>query len=418
MSGLHRWIYSLLLYLLIPVEILRLLYRSRKAPLYRKRWAERFGFIMPEVDGDVIWFHTVSVGETLAALPVINAVREANPDTVILVTTMTPTGSEQVKSHLGDKVLHCYAPNDLPHLMSRFIGKIKPSHLFIMEKELWPNMLYYAKQNKTRVVLMNARMSEKSARGYARFSTLTKRMLQSLDAVAVQTAQDAERFIKLGAPEEKLTIVGNIKYDLKIPLEVSQKAAALRKDIQERPIWLAASTHAGEDKILISAHQQLLQDFPQALLILVPRHPERFNDVFAKCQKSGLQAFRRTEKASPQGQIYLADTMGEILVFCALADAVFVGGSLVNHGGHNCLEAAAFKKPVMSGPNDFNFADVNRQLSEARALAMVNSDNEIYLQLKAWFENDAEAKRSGEAGYQVVLANRGALDKLLKVLEN
>jgi len=418
MSGLHRWIYSLLLYLLIPIEILRLLNRSRKAPLYRKRWAERFGFKTPKVNGDVIWFHTVSVGETLAALPVINAVREANPDTVILVTTMTPTGSEQVKNRLGDNVLHCYAPNDLPHSMSRFIGTIKPSRLFIMEKELWPNMLHYAKKNNTRIVLMNARMSEKSARAYARFSTLTKTMLQSLDALAVQTAEDAERFIQLGAPQEKVTIIGNIKYDLKIPLEVPQIAASLRNDIKERPIWLAASTHAGEDKILISAHQQLLQDFPHALLILVPRHPERFNDVYAKCQKSGLQAFRRTEEATPQGQVYLADTMGEILVFCALADAVFVGGSLVSHGGHNCLEAVAFKTPVMSGPHDFNFTEVNRQLCEAQALAVVKSDNEVYLQLKTWFENDAEAKRSGEAGYQVVLENRGALDKLLKVLEN
>ena len=416
MITLYRWLYSILLYVLIPIEILRLLNLSRKSPLYRKRWSERFGINKPAVSGDVIWFHTVSVGETLAAVPLIEAVIDTNPEATVLVTTLTPTGSEQVYKRLGDKVVHCYAPYDLPHLMSGFINHLKPSRLFIMETELWPNMLHYAYSSGVRIVLMNARMSAKSAKGYARFRNMSKAMLQQIDKIAVQNKPDAERFRQLGVRDEQLQVTGNIKYDLKIPLEVSQTAAELRKRTQQRPIWLAASTHAGEDEILIKAHKKLLKDYPQAMLILVPRHPERFDSAYELCLQSGCSVFRRTESADAQGEIYLADTMGELLIFCALSDAVFIGGSLIEHGGHNTLEAAAFKKPVMSGPHDHNFLEVNRQLTEANALARVASANEIKQQLVTWFTDNDEAERAGEAGYKVVLENRGALDRTLQIL--
>ena len=417
MYSLYRWLYSLLLYLLMPIEILRLLLRSRKAPLYRKRWSERFASSLPEINGEVIWFHTVSVGETLAAVPVIKAIQEQYPDHTVLVTTMTPTGTEQVKVRLGDSVVHCYAPYDLHHAMRAFIRHIRPSQLFIMETELWLNMLHFANKYGVRVVLVNARMSEKSAKGYARFPTLTGTMLSSLSALAVQNATDAERFRRLGAPEDIISVTGNIKFDLKIPLEISQQAAALLKEIRQAPIWLAASTHSGEDEILLDAHEKFLVDYPQALLILVPRHPERFNEVFDLIKTRRLTAFRRTEEVIPQGQIYLADTMGELLMLCALADAVFVGGSLIERGGHNCLEPAAFKKPVMSGPSDFNFAQINQQLTAANALARVSDAEEIYQQLVAWQKAPELAEEMGNAGYRVVVENRGAVERLLEILK-
>lgn len=411
-----RLIYSLLLYLLIPFEVLRLLLRSRQAPDYRQRWSERFATRLPDCEQGAIWFHTVSVGETLAAVPVIRAIMAQYPERPVLVTTMTPTGSARVKAAFGESVCHCYAPYDLPHALNRFMHHLKPACLMVMETELWPNMIHHASRRLIPVVLMNARMSEKSSRGYLRFASLSYFMLSRLSHLVVQYPADAERFKRMGATQQQITISGNIKFDLTIPENLTAQVSELRAAIPDRPVWLAASTHQGEDEIILDAHQQLLRKYPDSLLVLVPRHPERFEQVFNLCQTSGFKVSRRTESDKPVGQVYLADTMGELLLFCALADMVFIGGSLVPTGGHNCLEAALFKKPVMSGPHDFNFAEINRQLREAGGLVTVTDSSSLYAQLSDWIEQPELANRTGLSGYQVVQKNRGALNRLLEVL--
>jgi 3-deoxy-D-manno-octulosonic-acid transferase len=413
---LSRWIYSLLLYLLIPLEIIRLLYRSRIAPDYGKRWGERFARTLPDCSGDVIWFHTASVGETLAALPVIKTILEEYPDQQVLVTTMTPTGSERVKALLGNKVYHCYLPYDLPHAMNRFVSHVKPKCLFIMETELWLNMHLTVAQHGTVIVLMNARMSEKSVRGYLRFKQLTGTLIANIKTIAVQNATDAGRFKRLGATPEQLEITGNIKFDLSVPDDMSQRIMELKTHLANRPVWIGASTHKGEDEILLEAHQVILHTHPDCLFILVPRHPERFDTVAELIDSYEFSYSRRSIDTLPSGEVYLADTMGELLLFFALADMAFVGGSLIERGGHNCLEAAEFKKPVMSGPHDFNFAEINRQLHEEGGLIYVSGSQSIAQQVQQWLNNPSEAQKVGQAGYEVVKKNRGALNKLLDIL--
>ena len=416
MATLYRWTYSTLLYLLTPLIICRLLLRGRKAPAYRDRWGERFAHTLPEHSPGVIWFHTVSVGETLAALPVIKHTLAQYPEQKVLVTTMTPTGSDRVRASLGDTVAHVYAPYDLPHAMARFYKHYRPRCLCIMETELWPNMLHQAKIHHVPVVLMNARMSEKSARGYRRFKTLTQDMMAKLSTIAVQNATDAERFESLGASKEQLQVTGNIKFDLTMPPDLATKQQVFSAALADRPVWLAASTHLGEDDILVDAHRQLLQQHPDACLIIVPRHPERFEEVYQIASKTGLSVHRRTADEQPDSQIYLVDTMGELLLFSSLADMAFVGGSLIERGGHNCLEVSAFAKPVMSGKHDFNFADINKQLVTAGGLVYVADSGEICQQLTQWIENPALASETGRAGLAVVERNRGALGKLIEIL--
>ena len=416
MATFYRWIYSTVLYLLTPLEIIRLLLRGRKASAYRARWSERFALNLPEASADVIWFHTVSVGETLAALPVIKHTLSEYPELKVLVTTMTPTGSERVQATLGKSVYHVYAPYDLPHAMRRFIKHFRPRCLCIMETELWPNMIHQAKVNDISIVLMNARLSEKSANGYLRFKTLTRDMVSKLSTIAVQNATDAKRFESIGATETQLRVTGNIKFDLTIPADLEAKQNEFSEVLDDRPVWLAASTHHGEDEILLEAHQKLLEQYPNACLIIVPRHPERFNDVYKSAFVTGLSVQRRSVGELPEGQIYIGDSMGELLLFSSLADLAFVGGSLINRGGHNCLEISAFAKPVISGPHDFNFAEINKQLNDAGGLVYAKDADEVYQQVVKWFNEPESMTTTGQAGFAVVERNRGALGKLLRTL--
>ena len=416
MVTFYRAIYSLLFALVIPLEIIRLLIRSRKAPDYRSRWGERFALSLPEAQTGTIWFHTVSVGETLAALPVIKHVLNQYPDRPVLVTTMTPTGSERVWAALGDSVTHCYAPYDLPNAMVRFYQHFNPEVLFIMETELWPNMIHEAHVRQVPVVLMNARMSQKSANGYRRFDTLTRDMLNKLAHIAVQNETDARRFVELGANPDSMTVTGNIKFDLKTPDDLDQKLEVFKTHLHQRPVWLAASTHLGEDEIVLSAHKKLLQQYPDACLIIVPRHPERFEAVFQLCREQNYNVQRRSRNEWPIGEVYLGDTMGELLQFCTLADMTFMGGSLIENGGHNCLEVSAFAKPVMSGPHDFNFAEINKELYASGGLTYIKDAETMYEQLVTWLTRPELAKKAGKAGLTVVNANRGAVSKLLAQL--
>lgn len=420
-----RWLYTLLLYLISPLVLLRLFMRARKAPAYRERIAERFGFFaarsfttQPKAGG--IWVHAVSVGETIAAAPMIRALLERNPDKTITVTTMTPTGSERVRALFANeietgRVFHVYAPYDLPDAIGRFLRNIKPSLLIVVETELWPNIIHGCAQRSIPVLLANARLSEKSARGYARLRAITQPMLREMTRVVAQNREDGERFVALGLPRERLVVSGSVKFDLTIDEALCQQARELRKSFGARPIWIAASTHVGEDEILLAAQRKIIKSHRNALLILVPRHPERFDDVekLIRHEKLKLQRRSQHEKVAAGTQVLLGDTMGELLLLFGVADVAFVGGSLVERGGHNMLEPAAWGLPIVTGTSDFNFREISLMLQDAGALTMCSSAEQIVSVIKHALHDAGWRQQRGAAALEVVEKNRGALDRLL-----
>ncbi|MDH1443006.1 lipid IV(A) 3-deoxy-D-manno-octulosonic acid transferase [Pseudomonas sp. GD03721] len=418
---MNRLLYTLLLHLALPLIALRLALRARKAPAYARRIHERFALGLPAMKPGGIWVHAVSVGESIAAAPMIRALQTRHPELPITVTCMTPTGSERIQALFGDSVQHCYLPYDLPWAAARFINRAQPRLAVVMETELWPNHIHQCAKRGIPVALANARLSERSARGYARFGKLTAPMLAELSLIAVQTQTEAERFLDLGARFECVEVTGSIKFDLMIDAELLQRADALRQQWQAttRPIWIAASTHTGEDEIILAAHHQLLKSRPDALLILVPRHPERFNTVHELCISQGLTTRRRStaEAVQTSDQVLLGDTMGELLFLYALADIAFVGGSLVANGGHNLLEPAALGKPVLSGPHLFNFLEIAAQLREAGALNEVENAGQLADKVAALLNEPSEMQRMSQAGLSVLKANQGALQRLLEGLQ-
>ncbi|MCQ4240382.1 lipid IV(A) 3-deoxy-D-manno-octulosonic acid transferase [Stutzerimonas stutzeri] len=414
---MNRTLYTLLFHLGLPLVFLRLLWRARRAPAYAKRIGERFALGLPELKPGGIWVHAVSVGESIAAAPMIRELMARYPELPITITCMTPTGSERIQALFDDSVQHCYLPYDFPWAASRFLDRAQPKLAVVMETELWPNHIHQCVRRGIPVALANARLSERSARGYARFARLTAPMLAELSLIAVQTEAEAERFRRLGARAECVEVTGSIKFDLTIDPALPKKAAELRSqwNAVNRPIWIAASTHAGEDEILLAAHRQLLATHPDALLILVPRHPERFAAVYELCRKQDFSTVRRSQNEPPEAttQVVLGDTMGELLFLYALADIAFVGGSLVPTGGHNLLEPAALGKPVLTGPHLFNFLDIAAQLRDAGALFEITSAAELAKEVEALWGDPARTERMRSAGYSVLQNNQGALARLL-----
>ncbi|QZD71736.1 lipid IV(A) 3-deoxy-D-manno-octulosonic acid transferase [Pseudomonas sp. 3-2] len=416
---MNRTLYTSLFYLGLPLVAIRLWLRSRKAPAYAKRIGERFSYGLPTLQPGGIWVHAVSVGESIAAAPMIRALLQRYPQLPITVTCMTPTGSERIHAMFANepRIQHCYLPYDLPCAAARFLDRVQPKLAVIMETELWPNHIHQCAKRGIPVALANGRLSERSAKGYGRFSKLTAPMLAEMSLFAVQTEAEAQRFRDLGARAETVEVTGSIKFDLTIDPQLLQRAAELRGQwqAQERPVWIAASTHEGEDEVVLNAHRRLLANHPDALLILVPRHPERFNSVFELCQREGFATVRRSTGASVDAQtsVLLGDTMGELLFLYALADSAFVGGSLVPNGGHNLLEPAALAKPVISGPHLFNFLDIAAQLRSAGALAEVDDAEGLATEVQRLFELPRDAQRMAEAGLSVMRRNQGALQRLL-----
>ncbi|WP_248738540.1 lipid IV(A) 3-deoxy-D-manno-octulosonic acid transferase [Pseudomonas sp. MWU12-2029] len=416
---MNRTLYTALFYLGLPLVAIRLWLRSRKAPAYAKRIGERFSYGMPTLQPGGIWVHAVSVGESIAAAPMIRALLQRYPQLPITVTCMTPTGSERIHALFDNepRIQHCYLPYDLPCAAARFLDRVQPKLAVIMETELWPNHIHQCAKRGIPVALANGRLSERSAKGYARFSKLTAPMLAEMSLFAVQTEAEARRFRDLGARPETVEVTGSIKFDLTIDPQLLQRAAELRGQWQalERPVWIAASTHEGEDEVVLNAHRRLLANHPDALLILVPRHPERFNSVFELCQHEGFATVRRSTGANVDAatSVLLGDTMGELLFLYALADSAFVGGSLVPNGGHNLLEPAALAKPVISGPHLFNFLDIAAQLRSAGALAEVDDAEGLATEVQRLFELPRDAQRMAEAGLGVMRRNQGALQRLL-----
>lgn len=411
-----RRLYTLFFFLCLPLILLRLLYRAIKAPAYARRWAERFA-----LGGDVrcggIWVHAVSVGESIAAAPMVRELLKRYPALPITITCMTPTGSEQIRKLFGGQVGHAYLPYDLPWLQRRLLRRLQPQIGIIMETELWPNLVAEAGRAQVPLVLANARLSARSARGYQRVGALVRPMFAALDWVAVQSQAEALRFVELGVSRERMQVTGSIKFDFRPDPQLVQQAQDLRARWgSDRPVWIAASTHAGEDEQVLRAHRQVLQALPDALLILVPRHPERFDSVARQVGDAGFGMVRRSGGALPAAdqQVLVGDTMGELVFLYACADLAFVGGSLVPNGGHNYLEPAALGLPVLSGPHRFNFTEISELLEGAGALQVVDDEAALAVAVQQWLQDAAVRQQAGRAGKAVVENNQGALERLLE----
>jgi len=418
---MNRFLYTCLIYLATPFILLYLSYRALNSSDYRGRIAERFGFKSLPRSKPVILVHSVSVGETIAAIPLINNLIEKYPNHQVLVTTSTPTGSAMVLKSFSDKVLHCYLPIDLPGAVKRFLNAAKPQVCIIMETELWPNLIHQLNLRNIPTLLANARMSEKSAKSYlGKAAPLMREMLSKLTLVSAQFDSDAQRFLTLGLHPEQLQIGGSIKFELTIADELLNKQRELRQAwAPQRPVWVAGSTHPGEHEQILQTHRALLKLFPQLLLIIAPRHCERFDEVAQLCQQQGFEYVRRSDGVtpSPSTQIMVADSMGELLLLFGVADVAYVGGSLIERGGHNPLEPAALGKPVIMGTSVYNFSDISQRLIEAGGLQLVDDQQHLTQLVIDLLNNEQQRQTMGDNARSVVQQNQGTLKRLLSWVE-
>lgn len=414
-------VYTLLHYLMLPLVLLHLVWRGLKNRAYWQRWRERFGLIEPVGDGQPrLWIHAVSVGEVQAALPVVRALQQRYASARIVVTTTTPTGSDRVVQALDREITHCYIPYDLPGSMRRFLDQARPDLAIIMETELWPNVFRLCRRRAIPVLLANARLSARSAARYRRIGRLVTPLLSDITAIAAQNPYDANRFIDLGAKPHQIHVTGNIKFDVQLPASVRERAGAMRRLWGvNRGIWIAASTHEGEEEQVLDAFTRVLRVLSDCLLVLVPRHPERFPRVASLCRKRGFNTVLRSQSPSSCStvDVFIGDTMGELHVFYAAADVAFVGGSLVPVGGHNLLEPAALGVPIVMGPHLFNFADISERLCAVGAACKV-SDSKALGEVVGKLLQDANLRHHmGENGKRFVAQNRGALERVMTIVE-
>lgn len=416
-----RRLYTALLYLLTPVVLVRLLFRGLRSPGYLQRWRERFGkFETPASVEDGIWVHAVSVGEVNAAVPLVRQLREHYPEMPMILTTVTPTGSAQVRQVFGGTVFHVYAPYDLPAAVQRFLAAIRPRIAVVMETEIWPNLYHACRSQGIPLVMANGRVSVNSVQGYRHARRLFGPALECVTAVAAQSREDAERLIALGVPADRVQVSGSVKFDISLPERMVHQGRAMREEWgADRPVWIAASTHEGEDETVLEAFDRVRMHFPDALLLLVPRHPERFGRVAGLCRRHGYRMVQRSLDEVPDRdtQLFLVDTMGELPLFYVPADIAFVGGSFVPVGGHNVLEASALGKPVIVGPHTFNFSEITEALSAVGAAITVHDSDALGETVIDLFENPEKQRSVGEAGRRVVYANRGALERMIMVIE-
>lgn len=415
-----RVFYSIALYLVTPLILLHLLWRSIRNRDYLRRWSERLGiFAAPKITGGIV-IHAVSVGEVNAASPLIRGLSERFPDLPLVVTTFTPTGSERVQSIYGDRLFHVYAPFDLPGSVARFYKRVQPKMLVIMETEIWPNLFHHAAKRGIPVIIANARVSEKSVRGYRWFPRLAKKALSSVSKIAAQSETDAARLILCGAEHKRIEVVGSLKFDVGMPASYTEQGEFIRQTWgASRPVWIAASTHEGDDKPVLEAHRLVLQHFPDALLLIVPRHPERFSRVFNLAKSHGFETRLRSENVScdENTQCFVIDTMGELLLFCAASDFAFVGGSIAPVGGHNVLEPAALGKPVIMGPHMFNFEEIAERMLTIGAATQVKNTRELTENVCKLFQDPDLRDQMGQAGLRLIEEGRGALARTLDIID-
>ncbi|WP_372965614.1 lipid IV(A) 3-deoxy-D-manno-octulosonic acid transferase [Marinobacter sp.] len=410
---MFHFIYSQLIRLALPFILIRLWWQGRKAPDLRRDWQHRLGMV-PGISGPVIWVHAVSVGETIAAGPLVRRLLAKELGATILLTAMTDTGLAQARKMFGDKVAYAYAPYDTPGSIRRFLNHVNPGILVILETEIWPNMIRQCRRRRVPVFLINARLSERSAVGYEKVKGLAAPVMKSISWVAAQAEPDAERFRRIGVAADRVEVTGSVKFDVDIPDDVRKASTAVRKILEGRKVWIAGSTHSGEDEQLLGAHQSIIEHHDDALLIIVPRHPERFDSVAAMAEDKGFRVARRSKNESPENvQVYLGDTMGELMMLYGASDIAFVGGSLIERGGHNPLEPAAWGIPVFSGPHVFNFETIYDRLVADQGVQIVQGGADLARAVSHLMADPEECKAYGKRALAVVNKNRGALDKVV-----
>jgi len=415
---LLRGLYSALLYLLLPITVYHLVWRGFRVREYFKRWDERYASYPESGRRPCVWLHAVSVGEVNAAAPVVDALRRQRPDIRWVITTITPTGSQRVRALWGDAVDHVYLPYDVPGSAGRFLDHFRPSLALILETELWPNLLFGCRDRRIPVYILNARLSARSLKGYRLLRPLVGRALRTVTCVAAQSSEDARRFVVLGARQEQVCALGNLKFDIHPPDPAPLLAAFHAHVPAGRVTWIAASTHEGEEQAVIDLHARVLERYPDALLLWAPRHPERFAKVEASVRAQGWRVATRSAEQWPGAdtQVFALNTLGELMPFFACAQVAFVGGSLQAIGGHNLLEPAAMGTAVITGPHLHNFAEISRRMSEAGALSVCGDAAELGDELLRLL-GDAPARRQRvQAGTQLVANGRGALERTLELI--
>ena len=419
-----RFLYSLLISLLSPLFVLRLFVKSVNEPGYRRQWWRRFALGMPSRmrSGDgLIWVHAVSVGELLAVAPLVERMLQEWPDKAVLITNTTPTGSEQTQKLFGDRVEHTWFPFDTPLVTGAFLRHWSPQLVVMVETEIWPNVMASAHEQGIPVALVNARLSARSARGYARLGDFTRETLKGFSLIAAQSKSDDRRFRRIGADPDAMQVVGSIKFDIDLAARRGQLEvikSELGSDIQSRPLWAAASTHPGEEQLVIDAYQALTHRGIATRLLLAPRHPNRTADIIKLLDKAGLSYQRRSEQEAVNidTDVLIIDTLGELSAFLGLADAAFIGGSLVPRGGHNPIEAAAWGCAVITGPHVINFATIVREMERSGAIRVVIDQQELADRLASVWEGDkqdSDAKRA----QTFIETRRGATRRQLDLLK-
>jgi 3-deoxy-D-manno-octulosonic-acid transferase len=415
-----RAFYTLLFYLLIPFIMLRLLWRGIKAPAYRRRWNERFGFYNKTYPQNLVWFHAVSVGEAEALFPLLRLLLARHPDWKLLITTTTPTGSARVRATFGGLAEHVYLPYDMSFVIRRFMETFKPRLAVIMETEIWPNLYAECGRHQVPLFLINARLSEKSARGYRKIPSLIRPALANVSLIAAQTGDDAERFVGIGAKPEAVRVMGNMKFDIEIAEETIAKGRGLKSSaFGVRFVWIIASTHKNEEALFLGLYPEIKAKIPELLLVIVPRHPERFIEVRKLCEERRLNVVMRTSgnPCSAETDVYIADTMGELKMLYAAADVAFIGGSMVPVGGHNLLEAAAVGVPVMFGPYMANFKEIAAGVLTRKAALQCRSGEEIVSMILSLYADSGQRVELTNRARAFLRENRGAIAAIAELIE-
>ncbi len=409
-----RRVYILVTYLLAPLVLASLVWRGFRNRGYWQGLGQRFGRMKSMTAPRSIWLHAVSVGEVQASVPLVRALLENYPQLPFVITTVTPTGRDRVVELFGQRVTHLYAPYDLPGVVKRFFDRVRPVAAIVMETELWPNLFHECGRRHVPLILASARISPRSVGRYRRFIPLFRDALAHGIVIAAQSERDAERFLELGANPQRTHVVGNIKFDL----EDKPPGGTARQLFGGRPVWIAASTHEGEEQAALNAARRILERVPASLLVLAPRHPERFEAVAQKVTRSGLACSRRSlgEACSATTRVFLLDTLGELPDFFQVAGVAFVGGSLVPVGGHNLLEPAAAAIPVLTGPHNFNAPDIAEELIAKKAAYVVNDEIELADAVVRFLASPAERAASGRRAREVIEANRGSTRRLLELI--
>jgi len=413
---MNRFIYTLLLYLSLPIAILKLITKERKSPFWKVKLKNQLGFVT-KTSGKVIWVHCVSVGEFNAAKPIIDQLLDFFPEHKLAITTTTITGAEAVWNHYNGRVVHYFFPLDLPFIVGPFIKKINPISCILLETEIWPNLINNLNKNAIPVMLINARLSVRSLNKYQKFSSkLIKKTINQLTLIGSQNNHSSERFLSLGALPEKVITVGNLKFDSN-EKDNPNTTQLLQKIVGQRRIVVFASTREMEEKKIIQSYINSNDKF-DALLIIVPRHPQRFDEVFKLIVDSGLKVKRRSDgpTCDESTEILLGDSMGELLSYFSVCDIAFIGGSLINTGGQNMLEAAAASKPILFGPSMFNFEEIAQLFLEKDAAIQVSNADDLMKTISNLLLDDTEREKLGENAKNLFEKNRGSVGRLMKLI--